>query len=63
MQRPLRHVKQKRSGVINDRTLQAMGQMDNMTIGLWITGLMLVLLIWVYALRFAAAVAGFMGLV
>ena len=42
---------------------QAMGQMDNMTIGLWITGLMLVLVILGLRVAFAAAVAGFMGLV
>ena len=37
---------------------QAMGQMDNMTIGLWITGLMLVLVILGLRVAFAAAVAG-----
>ena len=42
---------------------QAMGQMDNMTIGLWITGLMLVLVILGLRVAFAAAVAGFLGLV
>jgi len=42
---------------------QAMGQMDNMTIGLWITSLMLVLVILGLRVAFAAAVAGFMGLV
>ena len=38
---------------------QAMGQMDNMTIGLWITSLMLVLVILGLRVAFAAAVAGF----
>ena len=42
---------------------QAMGQMDNMTIGLWITGLMLLLVILGLRVAFAAAVAGFLGLV
>ena len=42
---------------------QAMGQMDNMTIGLWITSLMLVLVILGLRVAFAAAVAGFLGLV
>src|SRR6056300_579298 len=42
---------------------QAMGQMDNMTIGLWVTGLMLLLVILGLRVAFAAAVAGFMGLV
>ena len=42
---------------------ETMGQMDSTTIGLWVTGLMLVLVIMGVRVAFAAALAGFIGLV
>jgi uncharacterized membrane protein len=42
---------------------ETMGQMDSTTIGLWVTGLMLVLVLMGVRVAFAAALAGFIGLV
>ncbi len=41
----------------------SMAQMDSITIGLWVTGLMLVLVVIGVRVAFAAAVSGFIGLV
>lgn len=41
----------------------AMGQMDSITIGLWVTGFMLVFVLIGMRVAFAAAIAGFVGLV
>ena len=41
---------------------EAMGQMDSTTIGLWVTGLMLLLVVTGVRVAFAAAIAGFLGL-
>jgi len=40
-----------------------MGQMDSVSIGLWVTGLMLLLVVIGVRVAFAAAIAGFLGLV
>jgi tripartite ATP-independent transporter DctM subunit len=41
---------------------EALGSMDSLTIGLWVTGLMLVLVVIGVRVAFAAALAGFVGL-
>ncbi len=42
---------------------ETMGQMDSVSIGLWVTGLMLLLVVIGVRVAFAAAIAGFLGLV
>ncbi len=42
---------------------ETMGAMDNITIGIWVTGVMLVLVVMGVRVAFAAAIAGFVGLV
>jgi C4-dicarboxylate transporter DctM subunit len=42
---------------------ETLGQMDSVSIGLWVTGLMLLLVIIGVRVAFAAAIAGFVGLV
>lgn len=42
---------------------ETLGQMDSISIGLWVTGLMLLLVVIGVRVAFAAAMAGFMGLV
>ena len=42
---------------------EAMGAMDSTTIGLWVTGFMLLLVLIGVRVAFAAAIAGFVGLV
>ena len=42
---------------------ETLGQMDSITIGLWVTGVMLVLVLIGVRVAFAAAMAGFIGLV
>ncbi len=42
---------------------ETMGQMDNITIGLWVTGCMLLFVVMGVRVAFAAAIAGFIGLV
>ncbi|OOY45908.1 C4-dicarboxylate ABC transporter permease, partial [Solemya velum gill symbiont] len=42
---------------------EAMGQMDSVSIGLWVTGFMLFFVIIGMRVAFAAAIAGFIGLV
>lgn len=43
--------------------VETMGQMDSVTIGLWVTGFMLLLVVTGVRVAFAAAIAGFIGLV
>jgi len=43
--------------------LQSLGQMDSISIGLWVTGFMLVFVLIGVRVAFAAAIAGFIGLV
>ena len=42
---------------------EVMGQMDSISIGLWVTGFMLVFVVLGVRVAFAAALAGFLGLV
>ena len=42
---------------------ETMGQMDSVSIGLWVTGLMLLMVLLGVRVAFAAAIAGFLGLV
>ncbi|MFT6372710.1 MAG: hypothetical protein ACJAZT_001460, partial [Gammaproteobacteria bacterium] len=42
---------------------ETLGQMDSISIGLWVTGIMLVLVLIGVRVAFAAAMAGFIGLV
>jgi len=43
--------------------IETMGSMDNLSIGMWVTGLMLLLVVLGLRVAFAAALAGFAGLV
>ena len=42
--------------------LQSLGQLDSITIGLWVTGFMLLFVVMGVRVAFAAALAGFIGL-